>query len=135
MAGQDTSQNLVGLPRNAGNSGDTKTLVHLGATRVVDTRHDGADSEGFTRDAGSQNVRVITARDSCERICALDPRLTQAITIEADPRDCLTLEIWAKSGKCLWVLIDHSDRMTSRIQRLGQLSPDATASHDDYVHE
>ena len=84
---QQSPKHLVRRPADGRDGGDAESGVDLGASRVVDARHDVVDAEGLPSDPRRDDVGVVTAGDGGEGVGLLDARLDQGVAVESDARD------------------------------------------------
>ncbi len=94
LARQQATSHLVDRPRHGGDGRDPEAQVDLGAPRVVDTGDDVGDLVGFAGDPGSEDVRVVAARDGGEcaglgRVRSVERAAVEARSDDGRPRPAL----------------------------------------------
>src|SRR6266568_4595263 len=130
----DVAEDPVGRPPDGSHRRDTEPLVDLGALRVVDPCDDPGHAEGLPGQPGGDDVGVVAAGHGGEGVRALDAGGDQDVPVEADPGDGLPGEVGAEAAERVGVLVDHRDRVATRLEHVRQGRTDPSAAHDHDVH-
>ncbi len=134
VGGEDPAQHLVRGPLDGGNGGDAQPLVDLGASGVVDARHDVLDPEGLPGDAGGDDVGVVAAGYREEGVGAVGAGLVEHLLVEAHPGHPDPGEGRAEPAERIGVAVDHGHGVAALLEAAGKQGPDAAAAHDHDVH-
>ena len=131
---QQTTQHLVGRPRNGGDGRDPEPLVDQRAARVVDAGDDVLDAVGLACDAGAEDVGVVAAGDRRERAGLVDAGGREVIAVEAEADDGLAAEVLRETAEGARVLVDDGHGVVHLFECAGQLAAHPAAADDDDVH-
>lgn len=134
LIGKQRPEDLVGGPSDRRDRLDPESLIDLCPAGVVDPSHDLTGSVVLLRDAGADDVGVITARDGGEGLRVLDAGRFQDLAIERDADDLLPAEVRFEPFECLGILVDDGDGVSESFQIGRQFRSDSTATGNNYVH-
>ena len=131
---QQTTQHLVGRPRDGGDGRDAEPLVDQRAARVVDAGDDVLDAVGLACDAGAEDVGVVAAGDRRERAGLVDAGDREVVAVEAEADDGLAAEVVGQTAERARVLVDDGHGVVRLFECAGQLAAHPAAADDDDVH-